>query len=163
MTPVPIELSSSDDDDAAFDEDDSDAGQQKQRHKPARGVQIESATQQWTELERNLRLCTLQAEVRQAQALCGFAGRQKTTSVKARKGKQSAAEPAAHGDADSVPASAAADERDTAEPADGATQNGFKPSSAAKKKQKSAPKPPGLLAAVAGNSGSLDQVLVLSR
>ena len=89
-----------------------------------------------------------------------FAGRQKPTAVKSKKGKQAAAELAADLDTATTPALAAADGHDSAEPTDGAgQQNCVEPGNVAKKKQKSATKPPGLLAAVAGNSGSLDQVL----
>ncbi len=88
-----------------------------------------------------------------------FAGRQKSAGVKGKKGKHAAAEPAADSDRDPAPAVSTADGRDRAAPTNGAAQNGVEPGKAAKKKQKSATKPPGLLAAVAGNSGSLDQVL----
>ena len=88
-----------------------------------------------------------------------LAERQKPTGVKATKGKQAAADTADDQEARPAPASAAADEHGAAQPLDGTAQNGVEPGRAAKKKQKSAAKPPGLLAAVAGNSGSLDQVL----
>ncbi len=89
-------------------------------------------------------------------------GRSKAGVATTSKGKKAAAGGAAVGSAVQAAATAAAEEHEDGGPADGATQDGDEDAKAAKKKPKSAKKAPGLLASIAGNSASLDQVRQLA-